>query len=278
MFILLFKNIKSKIVKIELISISTLIITDFTANYINCIFPISTTSRTKKWYGKISSHNRQLSLIVGFNWVDDHKVFKINRYTIRSRCDFILFILLIRERIDLINRNSTNKADVPFIDLNNLWFLKLIALIIFCDLKEQVFEAGFQGTIMIEQCIVWISFFKFIQTIWHRSYICADYFFNRYLLNTCIVFKALLTITDVTFNAIIRFLATNPIFVHSWKALVFILRTFASPSKWNWLAFKKRMGMDIALSFIWLNLFIWILRHFDTHCYITFLFFLYSFI
>ncbi len=131
---------------------------------------------------------------------------------------------------------------------------------------------------MIRQYIVCVSFFKFIKTIWHRSYICADYFINRDLLNTCIVFKTLLTITDVAFNAIIRFLATYSIFVHSWKALFFILRTFALPSEWNWFAHKKRMAMDIALSFIWLNLFIWILRHFDTHCNITFLFFLNSFI
>ena len=143
MLVLLFKNIKSKIVKIELISECTLLIIDFTANYVNCIFPISTTSRTKKWYRQIFSKNRQLTLIVGFNWVDDQKVFKINRDAIRSRCDFTFIILLIKERIDLIDRNSTNKADVPFINLYNLWFLKLISLIVFCDLKEQVFKTTF---------------------------------------------------------------------------------------------------------------------------------------
>jgi hypothetical protein len=119
------------------------------ANYIDCVLPIGTASWIKKRYGEVPTVNWKLSMFVGFNWINNDKVFKSYPNTIRSRCRFTFLLFFVWRRLNFINLYSTNKTEVPFIDLNNLRFLKLITLIIFCDLKEQIFETTLQEAIMI---------------------------------------------------------------------------------------------------------------------------------
>ena len=216
-------------------------------------------------------------MFIGFNWVNNHKIFVNDVDTIRCSGHFSLLLYLFLRRFNFINWNSSNKTEVSFIDLNNFRFLKLVSMIVFCDLEKEVFEATLQETFMIWQYVIGICLFEFIKTIWHWSYLWADYFLNRYIiLDTCVPLKAWFTISDITFNAIIRYLS-NPylIFVHPWEAFVVILWTFASPLECNWFAFKKRVAMHIAFSFIRLNLTL-ILREYHSHSLVSCLLLLYS--
>ena len=250
------KDFKSKIVKIELARLTL----TFSANNVYCILPIGTTGRVKNRNGKVPAIKSQLSLFVGFNWVYDDKVFKSNPNAMRSRGHFCFLFYLFWRKLNFVDWCSTNKTEVPFIDLNDLWFLKLISLVIFCDLKEQVFETTLQEAFMIRQYVIHVSFFKFIKTIGHRSYIWTDNLLDRKIrLDTGIELKTCFTIPNVTLNAIIWLLPFSYfIFVHSREAFELILRTFALPSKVYWSAFKKWMTMDIASSLVGFGL-CWIL-------------------
>lgn len=85
---------------------------------------------------------------------------------------------------------------------------------------------------MVRKYVISVCLFKLIKTIRHRSNIGADNCMKRrFIPDAGIVLKACIAISNIAFNAIIRYFAYPfLIFVHSRETFVLVLRTFAPPS------------------------------------------------